>query len=155
MDRRDLRRESGTALLVTMIILIALALLGMSTLDSVMRDQVVSGFQTSRSLAFQAAEAGVAVARSEMDGAGTPQLVQTSIGDPALYPQGQPSYGPDPNAAEPVKDLGASGASGMNLRIGGGGPKYQVQYWRLQVQGTAPGGTVSRIEVAAGVLKGN
>ncbi len=43
----------------------------------------------------------------------------------------------------------------MNLRIAGGGPAYQVQYWRIQVQGTAAGNTIARLEMAAGVLKGN
>lgn len=147
--------ENGNALLVTMMMLIALALLGMSSLDSVMQDQQSSGFHARRSMAFHAAEAGVSIAQAELQGGATPALIATAIGDTGIYPHGQPTYGPDPNATEPVKDLGATAASGMNLRIDGGGPKYQVQYWRFQVQGNAPGGTISRIEVAAGVLKGN
>jgi len=155
MNRPLRKNERGSALLITMMLLIALALLGMSSLDSVMQDQQASGFHARRSMAFHAAEAGVAIMRSDLQGGAAPVLNVTEIGDAALYPNGRPSYGPDPNSAEPIKDLGATAASGMNLRIDGGGPKYQVQYWRFQIQGSAPGGTISRIEVAAGVLKGN
>jgi len=149
------RGEGGAALLVTMMILIALALLGMTTLQTVMSDQQVSGYQTRSRMAFQAAEAGLAVVRGSLDGTNTPTIAAVSLADAATYPHGQPSYGPDPNIAQPVTDMGASAAQGMNLRIGGGGPKYQLQYWRVNVQGTAPGGSVSRVEMVAGVLKGN
>lgn len=149
------RRREGTALLVTMIILVALAFLGMAALESVMRDQQISGYQTRGRVAFHAAEAGLATTRAALDGASTPVITVAALGDTSLYPHGQPAFGPDPNVTQPVQDLGAVAASGMNLRIGAGGPQYQVQYWRINVQGTAPGGTISRAEMAVGVLRGN
>lgn len=158
MDQRihpSRRREHGAALIVTMIVMIALAFLGMSTLASVMSDQQISGFQTRSRLAFHAAEAGLATVMANLNGAGTPVINAASLGDTSLYPNGQPGYGPDTTVPNPIEDLGAVGASGMNLRIGNGGPRYQVQYWKMNVQGTAPGGSVSRVEVAAGVLRGN
>ncbi len=148
------RRQCGAALIVTMVILVALALLGMSLLDEVMRDQQISGYQAQSRLAFHAAEAGLAEAQSQMDGATTPSISNTTLGDTYVYPHGQPSFQADPNIADPIEDMGAMAAQGMNLRIGGGGPRYQVQYWKFNVQGTAPGGTISRVEMVAGVLKG-
>ncbi len=152
---RRARRERGAALIITMIVLIALAFLGMSTLATVMSDQQISGFQTRSRVAFHAAEAGLATVMGNLNGAGTPVISVASLGDTSLYPNGQPAYGPDVSVANPIEDLGAVGASGMNLRIGNGGPRYQVQYWKMNVQGTAPGGSMSRVEVAAGVLRGN
>jgi hypothetical protein len=93
--------------------------------------------------------------QSSLDGAGAPTINSASLGDTTIYPYGQPSYGPDTAVTAPVEDLGAVGAQGMNLRIGGGGPRYQVQYWKLNVQGNAPGGSVARIEAAVGVLRGS
>jgi hypothetical protein len=152
---RQARREHGVALLVTMMILIALALMGVTTLNAVMGDQQVSGFQTRGRVAFHAAEAGLAAATANLDGVGAPTIPTGSLGDATLYPYGQPGFGPDAIVPTPVEDLGATGAQGMNLRIGGGGPRYQVQFWKMNVQGTAPGGSLSRVEVAAGVLRGN
>jgi len=149
------RRQSGAALLVTMLILIALSLLGISTLAAVMGDQQVSGYQSRGRIALHAAEAGMSDVQSSLDGAGAPTINSASLGDTTIYPHGQPSYGPDTAVTAPVEDLGAVGAQGMNLRIGGGGPRYQVQYWKLNVQGNAPGGSVARIEAAVGVLRGS
>ena len=149
------RRHAGTALLVTMMILVALSMMGLATLNSVLGDQQVAGFQTRGRIAFHAAEAGLGAAIASVDGVGTPIIPTASLGDSSLYPYGQPSYGPDATIVDPVEDLGATGAQGMNLRIGGGGPRYQVQYWKLNVQGTAPGGSLSRIEAATGVLRGS
>ena len=153
--RDESRRERGAALLVTMVIMVALALLGVSTLASVMGDQQVSGLQTRGRMAFHAAEAGVSAVIGGMNGAQVPFIPNASLGDAVIYPNGQPGYGPDATVANPVTDLGAVGAQGMNLRIGSGGPRYQVQYWRLNLAGTAPGGSISRIELATGVLRGS
>ena len=149
------RRRNGSALLVVMILLVSLAFLGMSTLETVMADQQSSGFHARKTVAFHAADGGLATVHAQLDGVTTPVIPNTSLGDSTLYPHGQPGFGPDPNAGAPVQDLGAIAPQGMNLRIGGGGPRYQVQYWRFQVQGTAPGGSTSRVELAAGVLRGN
>ncbi len=149
------RRQRGSALLIVMVMLVALAFLGMSTLETVMHDRQSSGFHARKTAAFHAADAGIATVHAQVDGVSAPVIPNALLGDAGLYPHGQPSFGPDPNSTAPVLDLGAVAARGMNLRITGGGPRYQVQYWRFQVQGTAPGGSVSRVELAAGVLRGN
>ena len=135
--------------------LVALAFLGMSTLETVMYDRQSSGFHARKTVAFHAADAGISIAQAQLDGVATPVIPNLDLGDAGLYPHGQPSFRPDPNSASPVLDLGAVAPQGMNLRIGGSGPRYQVQYWRFRVQGIGPGGTASRVELAAGVLKGN
>ena len=149
------RRQSGAALLITMMVMLALALMAVTTLNSVLGDQQIAGFQSRSRVAFHAAEAGLAAATAGLDGVNVPTIPTGSLGDVATYPHGQPSYGADDAVTNPVEDLGAQGADGMNLRIGGGGPRYQVQYWKLNVQGTAPGGSLSRIEAATGVLRGS
>ncbi len=155
MDDGTRVRESGTAMLVTMVIMVALSLLGLSTLRTVMGDQQVSGFQARSRTALHAAEAGLAQVQADMNGAAAPEITTSTLGDSTLYPHGQPSYGPDPTVAQPVEDLGAVGANGMNLRVGGGGPRYQVQYWKLNVRGTGPGGSVARVEAAIGIMRGS
>lgn len=154
MSSRD-KRERGAALLVVMLIMIALAFLGISTLAAVMGDQQVSGYQNRSRISLHAAEAGMADVQSRLNGTGVPTINTATLGDDVIYPHGRPGYGPDPAVTNPVEDLGSAGASGMNLRIEGGGPRYQVRFWRLNVRGTGPGGSVSRVEAAVGVLQGS
>ena len=57
------RRESGSALIITVLVMLLLGAIGISALDTVMRDQQVAGYQNRSSTAFYAAEAGVAAAK--------------------------------------------------------------------------------------------
>ena len=44
----------------------------------------------------------------------------------------------------------------MNLQpTQNGVPAYQMQFWRVRVQGNAPGGTVSRVEFGTGSIIAN
>ncbi len=153
----DRKREQGAALLIAMLVLVLVSALATASLETVMRDQQISSVQARKRLALQAAEAGVAAAQEAISsGAASPNVNLTLLGDAALYPLGQPSYGPDTSGAAPIENLGAQAASGMNLRIdGNGAPNYQVQLWRIRVEGTEPGGIVSRIETAVSSFKGN
>ena len=148
------KREGGAALLIAMMFLVFLAVLGTSALDTVMLDRQVAGFQNQKRVAFQAALAGTAMARSTPSAA-LPSLALTNLGDTTLYPHGQPTFGPDTSVANPIQDLGATGAQGMNLRIGGGGPQFQMRFYRVRVEGRSPQGSVARQEIAAGILVGN
>jgi len=151
------RREGGAALLIAMLVLALISALAVSSLETVMRDQQISSVQARKRLALQAAEAGVAAAQASISlGTTNPSVNLTPLGDAVIYPLGQPSYGPDTSGAPPITNLGASAASGMNLRIdGNGAPKFQVQLWRVRVEGTEPGGIVSRIETSVSSFKGN
>jgi hypothetical protein len=154
MDRAR-RREQGSALFVTMLMLVLMGLIGFAALETVTRDQQVAHFIGRKSAALYAAEAGVAQALDTLQNAGVPNVPTTSLGDSSLYPHGQPSYQLDPDAATPLEDLGVGGVSGMNLAIGAGGPTFIVKFYRVRVQGQAMGGSDARLEVAAGVLQGS
>jgi type II secretory pathway pseudopilin PulG len=154
---RPNKREGGAALLIAMLVLVLVSALAISSLETVMRDQQISSVQARKRLALQAAEAGVAAAQGEVSsGVTIPSINLTQLGDAAMYPLGRPTYGPDTSGEPPVTNLGAQAASGMNLRIdGNGAPKFQVQLWRIRVEGTEPGGILSRIETSVSSFKGN
>jgi len=150
------RRRDGSALLVTVILLVLMAMLGLSALDTVTRDRQVAGFLNRKKIAFHAADAGAQEALQSLRTDSAPTLSSASLGDTTMFPHGRPSYRPDPNVADPVEDAGVGGFPGMNLRIGqNGAPQFQMQFWRIHVQGEAPGGTVSRQELASGSLIAN
>jgi hypothetical protein len=124
----------------------------------VTRDQQVAGFQNRSRLAFYAAEAGVADAKNRLrdvwstdDVVAFPaQAAAVSLGDAAMFPHGQPSYYADPAAPagiEYMDDAAPSVGGGHDQRLGG---SMRVNtLWRIRVEGSAPGGTTSRIEVVA------
>ena len=120
------------------------------------RDQQVAGYLNRKKVALYAAEAGVAEALEGLRNSLEPSVTQTSLGDSSLYPYGRPSYREDPTVTDAIENIGVGGMSGMNLAIGqGGAPTFQVSYWRVNVQGDAPGGSVARLEVEAGSLFSN
>ena len=57
MDRRT-RREGGAALLVAMLMLVLMGMIGLASMDTVMRDRQVAGFQNLAQTALYAADAG-------------------------------------------------------------------------------------------------
>jgi hypothetical protein len=151
--RRD---EGGFALLITVLVLLLLVSVGFASMNLVQRDRQVAGFQNRKRVALNAAEAGVSVAMETLASNGTPTIPASQLGDTALYPHGQPSFRSDPTIAEPIKDLGTGLLSGMGLGIGQNNTnQFQVQYWRLNIQGDGPGGTVARVEVVTGSLQAN
>lgn len=155
--RERRRREGGVALLMSMMILVLVSGLAFSALETTMRDQQISSVQARKRLSLQAAEAGVAAAQASVAmGAPTPDVNLTQLGDAATFPLGQPTYGPDTSGPDAVTNLGTSAVNGMNLRIdGNGAPRFQVQLWRVRVEGTEPLGIVSRIETSVSAFKGN
>ena len=139
---RNHRREQGSALFVSMLMLVLLGVVGLAALETVNQDHQVAHFLNRRRMAFYAAEAGVAVALNTLENTGVPNLTTTLLGDMTIYPYGQPSYTLDPTVPTPIEDLGTGGASGHNLAIGGSGPSFFVQYYRVNVQGQAPSNCV-------------
>lgn len=150
------RRQGGFALLLTVLLLLMLASLAFAGLDTVQRDQQVAGFLNRKRVSLHAADAGVAKAMETLSQTGTPSIPDTNLADTTLYPYGQPSYGVDTSAASTVDGLGVGGVPGMNLQpTQNGVPAYQMQFWRVRVQGNAPGGTVSRVEFGTGSIIAN
>ncbi len=147
-------RERGIALIAVMMILAMIATLALSSMETTMRDNQIAAVQMRSRVAFQAAEAGLAVALGSMTGDTAPTLVSSDIGVVGDYPVGQPSYQLDPGVATPIENLGSQPAPGMSLNINGNGPKFQLQLWRIHVEGSEPRGMTSRIQAATAVLWG-
>ena len=148
--------ERGSALLISTLILLLLGLFGLAALGTVTRDQQVAGFQKRKKLAFYAAEAGVAKALETLTTEFTPGVPTTQLGDSGIFPHGRPSYQLDSTAADPIESLGNGAFPGMSLNLGQGGtPTYMLSYWRIRVEGRAPGGSVARIETVSGALLAN
>jgi len=137
-----------------MMILAMIATLALSSMETTMRDNQIAAVQMRSRVAFQAAEAGLAVALGSMTGDTAPTLVSSDIGVVGDYPVGQPSYQLDPGVADPIENLGSQPAPGMSLNINGNGPKFQLQLWRIHVEGSEPRGMTSRIQAATAVLWG-
>jgi hypothetical protein len=153
IDRGRAVHQGGFALLLVILLLLMLASIGLAALNTVQRDQETAGFTNRKRQALYAAEAGVSRALQTLRATGTPTVPNTSLGDGTIFPYGQPSFRPDPTVADPIKSVGIGGAPGMNLVLDQNGTAtYQVQYWKIQVQGDAPGNTVSRLEVVSGAL---
>lgn len=153
-DRRH--NQGGFALLMTVLLLIMLASLAFAGLDTVQRDQQVAGFLNRKRVSLHAADAAVAKAMEALSVTGTPTVTTTDLADTTLYPHGRPSYSVDNTAASTVDGLGVGGVPGMNLQpTQNGVPAYQMQFWRVRVQGNAPGGTVSRVEFGTGSIIAN
>jgi Tfp pilus assembly protein PilX len=154
---RDTRavRESGIALIAAMMILALVATLAIAAMETTMRDQQVAGVHLRDRVAFQAAEAGLATALVTVTGGNTPTLATSDIGVAGDYPMGQPSYRLDPDVATPVEKIGSVPAPGMSLNINGNGSKFQLELWRLHVEGREPRGSSASIEAAAAAFWGS
>jgi hypothetical protein len=150
------KRQGGFALLLAVLLLLMLASIGFAALDTVQRDRQTAGFANRKRIALNAADAAVARAQQTLRDTGTPAVPNTTLGDTTMYPHGQPSFRTDPNEANPIESLGVGGMPGMNLVIDqNGAAAYQIQFWRIQVQGDAPGGSEARVEVVSGSLIAN
>jgi hypothetical protein len=155
------RREQGSALFVAVMMLVLMGFLGLAALDRVMRDEQVAGFQNRARTAFYAAEGAVAEARSLIANSAVvsdrssnvafytdtaPQLV----GDTALYDReggNLPSYHGDPAFNPSIRYLkDGPGLQGGNLQPGQG---LVETLWQINVVGSSPDGSRSRIEVVA------
>jgi hypothetical protein len=148
--------RSGFAMLVTVLVMLLLASLGLASLNVVRSDQQVAGFQNRKRVALNAAEAGVSVAISNLSANGIPSLANTPLADTTLYSHGQPSFQTDPAVTDPLLMLGTGTLGNMGLGIGqNNSNQFQVQFWRINVEGNGPGGTRARLEVVTGALQAN
>lgn len=153
---RDRRRSGGFALLMTVMLLMMLASLAFAGLETVQRDQQVAGHMNRKRVALHAAEAGIAKAMETLNQTGTPTVPTTQLGDGSMYPFGQPSYQADTSDGPAVDNLGTGGVPGFNLQpTQNGTPQFQMQYYKIRVQGNAPGGSRSRVEFATGAITAN
>jgi hypothetical protein len=152
------RREGGSALIVTVLLLVLLGAVGLAALDTVTRDQQVAGYQNRSRLAFYAAEAGVADAKNRLRSVWTTEdtvdfpakASAVAVGDTSLFPYGRPTYYADPAATAGIEYMNAgapSVAGGHDQRLGGSTRINTL--WRIQVEGSTPDGARSRLDVVA------
>jgi hypothetical protein len=153
---RDRRNQQGSTLLITMFIMALMAIVGFAALETVMRDQSVAGYQKRQKTAFFAAEAGVTESYNALRANELPDFADDNLGDTAMYPKGQPTYGLDTSAGTATENLGLGAFPGMNMTIGqNGSPAFTMRYWRVHVKGEAPGGSLARIETVSGRVVAN
>ncbi len=151
---RSNRLETGSTLLLTVMLLLMLGLVGVAALQTVSRDQQVAGLQNRKKIALYAAEAGVADALEQsITNVNVDPVVPAAaqpLGDAAIYPHGLPSFRADPTVADATENLGTRAMKNMKLNIGqGGSTQFVNEFWRIRVQGQAPGGTIARIEAVS------
>jgi len=154
------RRESGSALIITVLVMLLLGGIGISALDTVMRDQQVAGYQNRSSTAFYAAEAGVAAAKDIVRRnvlSGTERLsfadsaTPVLLSDTSTYPYGQPLYYGSPKPGEDAvqsldHSLKIAGAAGSDMRQGMGPSWNNFALWQIRVAGQTADGAVAKIE---------
>ncbi|GEM_PF-2511119 len=158
------KREEGVALMLAILLLVAVSAVALSTMQTAASDTQVAGFQNQEAIAFYAAEAGVAEARSVIRNMGERSQVPSY---PADFPDSanptelsqssefvggyQPKYYADPNPpiAAPIMYVGEGSqcTSGCNMTLGG--LKYNHTKWQVNVVGESPSGDEKRLEVVA------
>ncbi|MEM9176679.1 MAG: pilus assembly PilX N-terminal domain-containing protein [Myxococcota bacterium] len=161
--RGNPRRESGIALVLSILLLIAVSTLALSTMQTAASDGTVAGFQNQEQIAFYAAEAGIADARAVVRNMGERSQVPDYPGDfpnsanpetlsaASEFVGDQPVYYADPNppTAAPIMYVGegAPCTEGCNMTLGG--LIYNHTMWQVNVVGESPSGDQKRLEVVA------
>ena len=158
-------REGGTALLVAMMMLVLMGMLGLASLDTVMRDRQVAGHTSQSRQALYAAEAGIAqgleMVRTASLGATISPGECISQEIPSYtFPDSGASYqrdttadGPDASnpehnvcmlaAAEPC-ELGGVGEGGNSIEQGQ--QVFLKTVWDLRLEGRSQGGAGARVQ---------
>lgn len=152
---RARRREGGAALLVSILLLTAMALIGFASLNTVMRDREVTGATSMSQTALYGADAALAASLEKIRTSAVGN--QIVIGDclpgdvPSATLGNGVSYGPDTTAtstqicmlaaAEPCEEYASS--------IEQGQPIYLYTLWNVRAQGVAPGGATARVQATA------
>jgi Tfp pilus assembly protein PilX len=152
---RSRRRESGAALLISILLLTAMTLIGFASLNTVMRDREVTGATSVSQTALYGADAALAASLEKIRTSAVAN--QVVVGDclpgnvPSATLTNGVSYGPDSTAAtsqicmlaaaEPCTEYASS--------IEQGQPIYLYTLWNVRAQGTAPSGATSRLQATA------
>ena len=152
---RGRAREDGSALLIAMVMLALMGMIGFASLDTVMRDRQVAGFQSRAQTALYAADAGIAesleILKNEITGASiaagdclTAKLTSVTLPNNSVY-------GPDSSAPTDQICMLASAepCAALDASIEVGQPIYLNTIWNVRAQGVAVGGATSRIHATA------
>jgi hypothetical protein len=154
------RREEGSALLSSMLVLFLMTVLALSSMGTVMRDRQVAGSQTRSRTALYAAEAGIARAAALLRR--SPPTASGGLGglagygvtfptqaSPEVLGSGAraPSFHADPGHTG-IEYMSAGGkcwehdrAGAMSENIGGQNPIWRDALWDVRVKGVTTDGT--------------
>lgn len=150
------RREGGTALLVSVLMLVLMGLLSMASLDTVMRDRQIAGYTSRARAALYAADAGIAASLDMVRTAPLPTALApgdciTTVLPTTTLPNGT-SYQPDTSAptsnvcmlssADPCSELDASIEIGV-------GSIYLYTLWDMRIQGQTADGAIARVQATS------
>jgi len=154
------RRESGSALLVAMMLLVLMGLIGLAALQTVSQDRQVAGYQNRARLALYAADASVALVsnllRDPKDCTTALVVPSGTLGDGMAYPYGQPSYGPDPEVATPIRCVGkAPPDPSLGVNLTWGRARFQSLVWEVHSLGQTADGSSARVETRQTGLSGS
>lgn len=151
------RRREGSALLVAMVMLALMGLIGFASLDTVMRDRQVAGFQSRAQTALYAADAGIAesleILKNEITGASVApgDCLPTKLTTVSLDNNAQ--YGPDTSVTSPDDEIcmlaSAEPCASLDASIEVGQPIYLNTIWSMRAEGVAVGGATTRIHSTA------
>jgi len=141
-------RERGSALVITLLVMVLLLLLGSALLTASDLETHIAANDRWAEAAFFAAEAGVETA---IDKIGTDQVVSqeavpvTSIGDGFSFRSGRRTD----TTAQPITFVGSTTASGFSLGAGTGysGAGYVYETYQINATGTGPRDTQREVEV--------
>lgn len=153
MDPKRTKREGGVALLVSMLMMILMGLIGLASLDTVMRSRQVTGFQNMAETALYAADAGVAegldiLRTDEFDGPVTAgDCIDSKIPNTGLG--GGRSYQADPDSDQICMLATAGACPGRDNSIEVGANQTLLTVWNMRVEGNAPGGATAGVQATA------
>jgi hypothetical protein len=161
-DRVDSRSQRGAALLVAVMMLSLLGIIGLASLDTVMRDRQVAGFQGRARTAMYAADAGVStgmgIIRNDKVTGNLQSQAQLQNYNPAFPTTGAPQilggggaadprFNGDPAAPQPVRFVGmGQQCKGMITQQNQGGPQFMEALFDIRVQGRTPEGATSTVQ---------
>lgn len=163
------RRQGGSALFVTVMMLVLMGFIGLASLDTVTADRKVAGFQTRARVALDAADAGVATGLAtlltdvdnihQLPGVAALEAYNppfpagaTAVGEAGSWPYGQPSFGRDPAVADAIDYLG-SGANCDFITALEDKVVWRKSLWQIRVQGTTPDNLARPIQATASVCR--
>jgi Tfp pilus assembly protein PilX len=146
------RGQEGMALVIALLMLVLLSVVGLQSMDTVMRDRQVAGHTSRSRLALYAADAGIAqglemIRTSTLGGALAPGDCLPNPLPATGLPNGT-SYGPDPTAPTPNVCMlsSADPCAPLDSSVELGGTQWLYTVWNLRVQGQTPDGARSRVQ---------
>lgn len=160
----DRRRESGAALFVAVLMLAMMGLVGLASLDTVMRDRQVAGFQSRARTALYAAEAGVAWGQGlifqQVQALAVEGVSALYAFDPVFPTEGAPQFlgngaitnpsfmqDPDPAVTQAVDYLGKGhDCEGWVMSDEYGSAQWREALFDVRVEGRTPEGARARIQ---------